>query len=174
MIGKTVDTEIAGIFKDAYKDLGYDIKIIFSDPKNSPQLLDEKGLESTGRASNEYFSEKYKDDNPAINIQSDGKDYSNVDFGENVGDAFLFKRLVKMEYSVYYKYAKTTLKSLNNDVDKLLKLYGVTEKETLSVVKANELRGFYADAAESSLVGQLTGGSTLWVKITIGALHFFL
>ena len=47
---------------------------------------DEKGLESTGRASNEYFSEKYKDDNPAISIQSDGKDYSNVDFGENVGD----------------------------------------------------------------------------------------
>ena len=149
LIGKTVDTEIAGIFKDAYKDLGYDINIIFSDPKNSPQLLDEKGkpktgtayvrdekgkkiktiiingedpknatkagligtiveegshvigkvegrqrktgtdekgLESTGRASNEYFSEKYKDDNPAINIQSDGKDYSNVDFGENVGD----------------------------------------------------------------------------------------
>ena len=236
LIGKTVDTEIAGIFKDAYKDLGYDINIIFSDPKNSPQLLDEKGkpktgtayvrdekgkkiktiiingedpknatkagligtiveegshvigkvegrqrktgtdekgLESTGRASNEYFSEKYKDDNPAISIHSDGKDYSNVDFGENVGDAFLFKRLVKMEYSVYYKYAKTTLKSLNNDVDKLLKLYGVTEKETLSVAKANELRGFYADAAESALVGQLTGGSTLWVKITIGGLYFF-
>ena len=149
LIGKTVDTEIAGIFKDAYKDLGYDINIIFSDPKNSPQLLDEKGkpktgtayvrdekgkkiktiiingedpknatkagligtiveegshvigkvegrqrktgtdekgLESTGRASNEYFSEKYKDDNPTINIQSDGKDYSNVDFGEHVGD----------------------------------------------------------------------------------------
>ena len=146
LIGKTVDTEIAGIFKDAYKDLGYDINIIFSDPKNSPQLkdedgnpktgtayvddygvktiiinaqdsknttkagligtiveegshvigkvegrqrktgTDEKGLESTGRASNEYFSEKYKDDNPAISIQSDGKDYSNVDFGENVGD----------------------------------------------------------------------------------------
>ena len=228
--------EIADTFKDAYKDLGYDINIIFSDPKNSPQLLDEKGkpktgtayvrdekgkkiktiiingedpknatkagligtiveegshvigkvegrqrktgtdekgLESTGRASNEYFSEKYKDDNPTISIHSDGKDYSNVDFGENVGDAFLFKRLVKMEYSVYYKYAKTTLKSLNNDVDKLLKLYGVTEKETLSVVKANELRGFYADAAESALVGQLTGGSTLWVKITIGTLYFF-
>ena len=149
LIGKTVDTEIAGIFKDAYKDLGYDINIIFSDPKNSPQLLDEKGkpktgtayvrdekgkkiktiiingedpknatkagligtiveegshvigkvegrqrktgtdekgLESTGRASNEYFSEKYKDDNPTISIQSDGKDYSNVDFGEHVGD----------------------------------------------------------------------------------------
>ena len=149
LIGKTVDTEIAGIFKDAYKDLGYDIEIIFSDPKNSPQLLDEndkpktgtayvrdengkkiktiiingkdpknatkagligtiveegshvigkvegrqrktgtdeKGLESTGRASNEYFAEKYKNDNTPISIHSDGKDYSNVDFGENVGD----------------------------------------------------------------------------------------
>ena len=48
LIGKTVDTEIAGIFKDAYKDLGYDINIIFSDPKNSPQLLDEKGKPKTG------------------------------------------------------------------------------------------------------------------------------
>ena len=149
LIGKTADTEIAGIFKDAYKDLGYDIEIIFSDPKNSPQLLDEndkpktgtayvrdengkkiktiiingkdpknatkagligtiveegshvigkvegrqrktgtdeKGLESTGRASNEYFTEKYKDENTPISIHSDGKDYSNVDFGENVGD----------------------------------------------------------------------------------------
>ena len=149
LIGKTVDTEIADVFKDAYKDLGYDINIIFSDPKNSPQLLDEKGkpktgtayvrdengkkiktiiingedpknatkagligtiveegshvigkvegrqrktgtdekgLESTGRASNEYFAEKYKDDNTPISIHSDGKDYSNVDFGENVGD----------------------------------------------------------------------------------------
>ena len=149
LIGKTVGTEIADVFKDAYKDLGYDINIIFSDPKNSPQLLDEndkpktgtayvrdengkkiktiiingedpknatkagligtiveegshvigkvegrqrktgtdeKGLESTGRASNEYFVEKYKDDNTPISIHSDGKDYSNVDFGENVGD----------------------------------------------------------------------------------------
>ena len=50
LIGKTVDTEIAGIFKDAYKDLGYDINIIFSDPKNSPQLLDEKGKPKTGTA----------------------------------------------------------------------------------------------------------------------------
>ena len=143
--------EIADTFKDAYKDLGYDINIIFSDPKNSPQLLDEKGkpktgtayvrdengkkiktiiingedpknaikagligtiveegshvigkvegrqrktgtdekgLESTGRASNEYFAEKYKNDNTPISIHSDGKDYSNVDFGENVGDYY--------------------------------------------------------------------------------------
>ena len=42
--------EIADTFKDAYKDLGYDINIIFSDPKNSPQLLDEKGKPKTGTA----------------------------------------------------------------------------------------------------------------------------
>ena len=48
---------------------------------------DEKGLESTGRVSNEYFAEKYKDDNTPVSIQSDGKDYSNVDFGKYMGDS---------------------------------------------------------------------------------------
>ena len=47
---------------------------------------EEKGLESTGRATNEYFQDKYRGDDTAISIQSDGKDYSNVDFGEHVGD----------------------------------------------------------------------------------------
>ena len=83
----TSDLEISEIYRMALKDLGYDnVQIIFSDPKNSPQLLDEKGLKSTGRATNEYFQDKYKGDDVAISIQSDGKDYSNVDFGENVGD----------------------------------------------------------------------------------------
>ena len=48
---------------------------------------DEKGLESTGRASNEYFAKKYKDDDTPVSIQSDGKDYSNVDFGKYMGDS---------------------------------------------------------------------------------------
>ena len=48
---------------------------------------EEKGLESTGRATNEYFQEKYKDDTDKLIIhKSDGIDYSGVDFGENVGD----------------------------------------------------------------------------------------
>ena len=198
LIGKTVDTEIAGIFKDAYKDLGYDINIIFSDPKNSPQLLDEKGkpktgtayvrdekgkkiktiiingedpknatkagligtiveegshvigkvegrqrktgteekgLESTGRASNEYFAEKYKDDNPAISIQSDGKDYSNVDFGENVGDKYIvdkfendkdyieWKNLLSQKFLIDVKKGLGADQNLLNEVnEKLLKL----------------------------------------------------
>ena len=48
---------------------------------------EEKGLESTGRATNEYFQEKYKDDADKLIIhKSDGIDYSGIDFGENVGD----------------------------------------------------------------------------------------
>ena len=48
---------------------------------------EEKGLESTGRATNEYFQEKYKDDtDKLITHKSDGIDYSGIDFGENVGD----------------------------------------------------------------------------------------
>ena len=46
----------------------------------------EKGLESTGRASNTYQQDKYGENTTNISISSDGKDYSNVDFGENVGD----------------------------------------------------------------------------------------
>ena len=151
----TSDLEISEIYRMTLKDLGYDnVQIIFSDPKNSPQLLDEegepkagtafvdgkgvrtiiinsedpknstrsgligtlseegshiigkvegrqietgtdeKGLESTGRATNEYFQDKYKEDDINISIQSDGKDYSNVDFGENVGD----KTIVPSKY----------------------------------------------------------------------------
>ena len=193
LIGKTVDTEIAGIFKDAYKDLGYDINIIFSDPKNSPQLkkgkpktgtayvddygvktiiinaqdsknmtkagligtiveegshvigkvegrqrktgTDEKGLESTGRASNEYFAEKYKDDNTPISIHSDGKDYSNVDFGENVGDKYIvdkfendkdyieWKNLLSQKFLIDVKKGLGADQNLLNEVNKkLLKL----------------------------------------------------
>ena len=155
MKNSTSDLEISEIYRMALKDLGYDnVQIIFSDPKNSPQLLDEKGkpksgtafvdgkgvrtiiinsedpknstrsgligtlteegshiigkvegrqiatgtdekgLESTGRATNEYFQDKYKEDDINISIQSDGKDYSNVDFGENVGD----KTIVPSKY----------------------------------------------------------------------------
>ncbi|RRD37703.1 hypothetical protein EII29_11025, partial [Leptotrichia sp. OH3620_COT-345] len=47
---------------------------------------EEKGLESTRRATNEYFTDKYKKNDIPIKAKSDGKDYSNIDFGENVGD----------------------------------------------------------------------------------------
>ena len=47
---------------------------------------EELGLESTGRATNQYFQDKYKDNDIPIKAKSDGKDYSSRDFGEHVGD----------------------------------------------------------------------------------------
>ena len=46
----------------------------------------EKGSESLGRPTNNYFKNQYSKNDKAIGLKSDGKDYSNVDFGEHVGD----------------------------------------------------------------------------------------
>ena len=138
--------EIGKALEDAYRDLGYKAKVIYTDPKNAPQLIgkdgkvlagtayvgkdgihtilvnteadengtrsgiigtiaeegshivgkvegrqrktgtEELGLESTGRATNQYFQDKYKDNDIPIKAKSDGKDYSSRDFGEHVGD----------------------------------------------------------------------------------------
>ena len=144
--------EIAAAFEGVSEDLGYKVKVIYTDPSNSPQLIgvdengneyikdgtayvdkktgigyilvntkspanstkagvigtiaeeqshvigkfegrqktvpdgSQKGLESLGRPTNNYFKNQYSKNDKAIGIKSDGKDYSNVDFGENVGD----------------------------------------------------------------------------------------
>ena len=46
----------------------------------------QKGLESLGKPTNDYFKKQYSKNDKVIGIKSDGKDYSNVDFGEHVGD----------------------------------------------------------------------------------------
>ena len=145
--------DIAKAFEEASEDLGYRVKVIFTDPSNSPQLIgvdkkgntyikngtayvdkdtgigyilvntespanstkagvigtiaeeqshvigkkegrqkvvpdgSEKGLESLGKPTNDYFKKQYSKNDKAIELKSDGKDYSNVDFGENVGDS---------------------------------------------------------------------------------------
>ena len=145
--------EIGKALEDAYRDLGYKAKVIYTDPKNAPQLIgkdgkalagtayvgkdgihtilinteadengtrsgiigtiveegshivgkvegrqrktgtEELGLESTGRATNQYFQDKYKDNDIPIKAKSDGKDYSSKDFGEHVGDSDLALKL---------------------------------------------------------------------------------
>ena len=146
--------EIAAAFEGVSKDLGYKVKIIYTNPSNSPQLIgidkngnkyikdgtayvdkdtgigyilvntespanstkagvigtiaeeqshvigkiegrqktvpdgSEKGLESLGRPTNDYFKNQYSKNDKAIGIKSDGRDYSNVDFGEHVGDDY--------------------------------------------------------------------------------------
>uniref|UniRef100_UPI0038B3949F hemagglutinin repeat-containing protein n=1 Tax=Fusobacterium nucleatum subsp. polymorphum TaxID=76857 RepID=UPI0038B3949F len=144
--------DIAKAFEGVSEDLGYKVKVIYTDPSKSPQLIgvdkngnkyikdgtayvdkktgigyilintespanrtkagvigtiaeeqshiigkiegrqkvvpdgSEKGLESLGRPTNDYFKNQYSKNDKAIGIKSDGKDYSNVDFGEHVGD----------------------------------------------------------------------------------------
>ena len=144
--------DITVVFEGTSEDLGYKVKVIYTEPSNSPQLIgvdkngnkyikdgtayvdkktgigyilvntespanstkagvigtiaeeqshvigkfegrqktvpdgSEKGLESLGRPTNDYFKNQYSKNDKAIGLKSDGKDYSNVDFGENVGD----------------------------------------------------------------------------------------
>ena len=144
--------DITVVFEGTSEDLGYKVKVIYTDPSNSLQLIgvdkngnkyikdeiayvdkktgigyilvntkspanstkagvigtiaeeqshvigkfegrqkkvpdgSEKGLESLGRPTNDYFKNQYSKNDKAIGLKSDGKDYSNVDFGENVGD----------------------------------------------------------------------------------------
>ena len=144
--------DIAKAFEGVSEDLGYKVKVIYTDPSNSPQLIgvdkngnkyikdgtayvdkdtgigyilvntespanstkagvigtiaeeqshvigkkegrqkvvsdgSEKGLESLGKPTNDYFKKQYSKNDKAIELKSDGKDYSNVDFGEHVGD----------------------------------------------------------------------------------------
>ena len=144
--------DIAKAFEGVSEDLGYKVKVIYTDPSNSPQLIgvdkngntyikngtayvdkttgigyilintespanrtkagvigtiaeeqshiigkiegrqkvvpdgSEKGLESLGKPTNDYFKNEFSKNDKVIGLKSDGKDYSNVDFGEHVGD----------------------------------------------------------------------------------------
>ena len=151
--------DIAKAFEGVSEDLDYKVKIIYTDPSKSPQLIgvdkkgntyikngtayvdkktgigyilvntkspanstkagvigtiaeeqshvigkkegrqkvvpdgSQKGLESLGKPTNDYFKKQYSKNDKAIDLKSDGKDYSNVDFGENVGDSGGFAEL---------------------------------------------------------------------------------
>ena len=171
--------DIAKAFEEASEDLGYRVKVIFTDPSNSPQLIgvdengntyikdgtayvdkktgigyilvntespanstkagvigtiaeeqshvigkkegrqkvvpdgSEKGLESLGRPTNDYFKKQYSKNDKAIDLKSDGKDYSNVDFGENVGD-----KTIENPLELYDK--KYTTADERKEVEKIL------------------------------------------------------
>ena len=141
--------DITVVFEEASEDLGYKVKVIFTDPSNSPQLIgvdkkgntyikngtayvdkktgigyilvntesaanstkagvigtiaeeqshvigkfegrqktvpdgSEKGLESLGRPTNDYFKKQYSKNDKAIDLKSDGKDYMNQGTSNN-------------------------------------------------------------------------------------------
>ena len=63
------------------------------------------------------------------------------------------ERIVKLEHSIYYKYAESTLKSLNNDPNRLLSLYGATEKKTYHGELAS-LSPFYSNYSQGKMPTQ--------------------
>ena len=84
---------------------------------------DEKGLESTGRATNEYFKNLYSKNDKNITLKSDRQDYLNVDFGENVGDkanegAYIYKKdLTKEKRKIGGREVSYTKEEIQNNIN---------------------------------------------------------
>ena len=192
--------DIAKAFEGVSEDLGYKVKVIYTDPSKSPQLIgvdkngnkyikdgtayvdkdtgisyilintkspanstkagvigtiaeeqshvigkregrqktvpdgSEKGLESLGRPTNNYFKNQYSKNDKAIGLKSDGKDYSNVDFGEHVGD----KEIVNIFKATDAKYIT---KEEKKNAEKILeKEYG--KKYEVNWEQYDDINGF--------------------------------
>ena len=198
--------DIAKAFEGVSEDLGYKVKVIFTDPSNSPQLIgvdkkgntyikdgtayvdkdtgigyilvntespanstkagvigtiaeeqshvigkfegrqkvvpdgSEKGLESLGRPTNDYFKKQYSKNDKAIDLKSDGKDYSNVDFGENVGDK-LNEGYNQYKYDLRYTYQEKINGNIYTSRKDISKTY--TEKELQETIDKNYGKGYY-------------------------------
>jgi len=52
------------------------------------------------------FKKQYSKNDKAIELKSDEKDYSNVDFGENVGDRISSENLRTITRKMYYQNIK--------------------------------------------------------------------
>nr|WP_258879399.1 hemagglutinin repeat-containing protein [Fusobacterium animalis] len=199
--------DIAKAFEGVSEDLGYKVKVIYTDPSNSPQLIgvdkngntyikdgtayvdkktgigyilintespanrtkagvigtiaeeqshvigkiegrqkvvpdgSEKGLESLGKPTNDYFKNEFSKNDKAIGIVSDGKDYSNVDFGENVGDK-KNDGYNEYKYDLRYTYQEKINGNIYSQSTKILsKTY--TEKEIQDTIDKNYGKGYY-------------------------------
>ena len=247
--------DIAKAFEGVSEDLGYKVKVIYTDPSNSPQLIgvdkngntyikngtayvdkktginyilinteslanrtkagvigtiaeeqshiigkiegrqkvvpdgSEKGLESLGRPTNDCFKNEFSKNDKAIGIVSDGKDYSNVDFGENVGDspmaAPLFSNPVTAAITgivvvIGYTFAPQETKdkinqAVINSYEKikngLSKLFGMEdEKEVTITIIRNELleQGIIADVTIDENTGKININEILSSKNSNG------
>ena len=198
--------DITVVFEGTSEDLGYKVKVIFTDPSNSPQLIgvdengntyikdgtayvdkntgigyilvntespanstkagvigtiaeeqshvigkkegrqkvvpdgSEKGLESLGRPTNDYFKKQYSKNDKAIDLKSDGKDYSNVDFGENVGDK-KNDGYNQYKYDLRYTYQEKINGNIYTSRKNISKTY--TEKELQETIDKNYGKGYY-------------------------------
>ncbi len=218
IIGPRLDITVA--FERVSEDLGYKVKVIYTDPSKSPQLIgtdkdgntyikdgtayvdkatgvnyilinseslanktkagvigtiaeeqshiigkiegrqktvpdgSEKGLESLGRPTNDYFKNQYSKNDKAIGLKSDGRDYSNVDFGEHVGDdpatataiILIVTAAVGTGYDVYTHTDKAIANGIENLKDKekkseYIKIFKTKGKEAMLTEMAKEFDG---------------------------------
>ena len=104
---------------------------------------DEKGLESTGRATNEYFQDKYKGDDTTISLTSEGAiDTSKL--GTNVGDY----------YSHWEEQSANNIIESREAFDKLKnKNYKLGDDEFLKNLKSYSKNSPYIFTIESSYFG---------------------
>ena len=196
--------------EDAYRDLGYKAKVIYTDPKNTPQLIgkdgkalagtayvgkdgthtilvnteadengtrsgiigtiaeegshivgkvegrqrktgtEELGLESMGRATNQYFQDKYKDNDIPIKAKSDGKDYSSRDFGEHVGDKCATNLCSADPNSSKVMVAEGTSKNFEKRNEKFNKLHEKLKRYCLTTRECTERNGVYVFNSETT------------------------
>ena len=233
--------DIAKAFEGVSEDLGYKVKVIYTDPSKSPQLIgvdkngnkyikdgtayvdkdtgigyilintkspanstkagvigtiaeeqshiigkkegrqkvvpdgSEKGLESLGRPTNNYFKNQYSKNDKAIGLKSDGRDYSNVDFGEHVGDNLMTAPLFSNPATaivgiamIGYAFAPQEIKDKINQAvingyekikNGLPKVLGMEdEKEVTITIIRNELlkQGIIADVTIDEDTKQIT------------------
>ena len=233
--------DIAKVFEGVSEDLGYKVKVIYTDPSKSPQLIgvdkngnkyikdgtayvdkdtgigyilintkspanstkagvigtiaeeqshiigkiegrqktvpdgSEKGLESLGKPTNNYFKNQYSKNDKAIGLKSDGRDYSNVDFGEHVGDNLMTAPLFSNPATaivgiamIGYAFAPQEIKDKINQAvingyekikNGLPKVLGMEdEKEVTITIIRNELlkQGIIADVTIDEDTKQIT------------------
>ena len=198
--------DITVVFEGTSEDLGYKVKVIYTVPSNSPQLIgvdkngnkyikdgtayvdkdtgigyilvntespanstkagvigtiaeeqshvigkkeerqktvpdgSQKGLESLGRPTNDYFKKQYSKNDKAIELKSEGKDYSNVDFGEHVGDK-KNDGYNQYKYDLRYTYQEKINGNIYTSRKNISKTY--TEKELQETIDKNYGKGYY-------------------------------
>ena len=198
--------DITVVFEGTSEDLGYKVKVIYTDPSNSPQLIgvdengnkyikdgtayvdentgigyilvntespanrtkagiigtiveeqshiigkkegrqkvvpdgSQKGLESLGKPTNDYFKKQYSKNDKAIELKSDGKDYSNIDFGEHVGDK-KNDGYNQYKYDLRYTYQEKINGNIYTSRKNISKTY--TEKKLQETIDKNYGKGYY-------------------------------
>ncbi|WP_336009721.1 hypothetical protein [Fusobacterium polymorphum] len=123
----------------------------------------EKGLESLGRPTNDYFKNQYSKNDKAIGLKSDGRDYSNVDFGEHVGDGpFILAAAIGSVIggAASYKYYKNTEAIIDTEIENVKNKENVKE-----YIKTFKLKGKLAMLDEMAKEFKNTGFSNFSNKL---------